>query len=697
MTLRTTQTRSRRHSDYPRVIEVVPASPDGTGRFGRLFRELPVFEHSEAALAKLAETMATDVEEDKDLGVEDKDQNEKIPAGYTYLGQFIDHDLTFDPASSLQRQNDPNGLVNFRTPRFDLDSVYGRGPADQPYLYAPTSVAEVRGTQFVLPEGLHFLLGNDPRFASPDLPRNTVPDAKRGARPGRALIGDARNDENLIISQLHRTFLQFHNAVVDQVLESLIEQRSLSTVQEQLNRGGLARDVFKEAQRLVRWHYQWVVVRDFLPRICGDQIVEQILGSEADVASDPLRKPRLRFYPLDAPPFIPVEFSVAAYRFGHSMVRPSYFLNDALRNSRKEAHDEQLRVPILGPNEDEDSERLRNLNGFRAVPAEAWVQWKYFFEGLGNARDDDAPLPQFSYTINTELAAPLIDLPHSIAGSDSPSLAERNLLRGLRLGLPSGQRVARRMGITPLTSQELNLRDTVGEFADELESDTPLWYYVLKEAEVKGDGRLGEVGATIVAEVLIGLLYADPLSFLRVEPGWRPSLPYKGRTFDMTSLISFATQESAVGQRSDASAAAIILENIVTQAEARTAEQIAYEKLGEAIWDEMPYEYEGEPTLIANETERDGPARGYNQKGKRLGRDPISAAASAVGEVSEDSIRKNPLGSMWWYFDGKPHHLTKAVKLAYTVKAPGDPEADANGIVTKHILVGFQGAVAGGA
>lgn len=634
-------------------------------------------------------------DKDKDLGVEDDDQNEKIPSGYTYLGQFIDHDLTFDPASSLQRQNDPNGLVNFRTPRFDLDSVYGRGPADQPYLYAPKSVAVVRGTELALPEGLLFLLGNDPRFACPDLPRNMIPDAELGTRPGRALIGDPRNDENLIISQLHRTFLQFHNAVVEHLLDGLIEQRSISAVQEQLSEGHLATNLFKEAQRLVRWHYQWVVVRDFLPRICGDQIVEQILGSEADVATDPIRKPQLRFYPTDASAFIPVEFSVAAYRFGHSMVRPSYFLNDALRNRRKAAGDKQLRIPILGSKTDEPN-RLDDLTGFRAVLAESFIEWKYFFEDLGNAKDDDAPLPQPSYTINTELAMPLIHLPESIAGHDSKSLAERNLLRGLRLGLPSGQRVARRMGIEPLSPEELGIREKVEEFADELEADTPLWYYVLKEAEVHGNGRLGEVGATIVAEVLIGLLYADPLSFLRVEPGWRPTLPFKGKTFDMTSLISFATEERVAVKQPASSAAAITLENIVTQTDPRPAEQSPYEKLGEVIWDEMPYDYQGEPTLIADETERDGPAKGYSQS-KPLGREQMSAAALILGEVSEDSIRKNPLGSMWWYFGCKPHHVTKAVKLTYKVKAPGDPDADEDGNVIKHILVGYQGAVAGGA
>jgi len=222
-----------------------------------MFRNLPVFEHKADNLAALARTMIVpaDPKDTKPVPTPippDERENPLIPAGYTYLGQFIDHDITFDPVSSLQRQNDPDALHNFRTPRYDLDCLYGRGPADQPYLYRtgprpiphPVLGFDQRGVMF-----LHGENRGDPDdiasapFIGPDLPRNSE---------GRALIGDPRNDENIIVSQLHSTFLKFHNRMVECVFEEC---------------GMTGDDLFKEAQRRVRWHYQWVVVHDFLPRI----------------------------------------------------------------------------------------------------------------------------------------------------------------------------------------------------------------------------------------------------------------------------------------------------------------------------------------------------------------------------------------------------------------------------------------------
>jgi len=238
-----------------------------------------------------------------------------LPAGYAYLGQFIDHDITFDPVSSLERQNDPDALHNFRTPRFDLDSVYGQGPADQPYLYrsgrdpilsAAAADADIRGVALLLGERV----SSDDGRAGPDLPRNLE---------GAALLGDPRNDENLIISQLHSVMLRFHNQVVEEVVGATPL------------RGG---NLLKEAQRLARWHYQWVVVHDFLVRIIGKEVVDDILDDFTEyvaACNEPrlrVRRPKLLFYRPDQNPYMPVEFSVAAYRFGHSLIRPSYAFND---------------------------------------------------------------------------------------------------------------------------------------------------------------------------------------------------------------------------------------------------------------------------------------------------------------------------------------------------------------------------------
>lgn len=469
-----------------------------------MFRNLPVFEQDPAALTQLAARMVSDPEDNPTPpGEVDPEENEAIPAGYTYLGQFIDHDITFDPASSLQRQNDPDALADFRTPRFDLDNVYGRGPDDQPYLYQD--------------DGLHLQLGkrvDDPAdpaspFSGPDLQRNVN---------GRALIGDPRNDENLIISQLQTVFLRFHNRMLD------------ATTTET---GFTGSNLFKETQRRVRWHYQWVVVHDFLPRIVGRKVVQDILRTENyrtggrpghDVG---VIRPRFMFYHWHDKPYIPVEFAVAAYRFGHSMVRPDYLFNDFVRNAL-----ENKRTPIFSL----DTNPLSNLNGFRRLPANWGFQWKFLFDRIETGAAEERVHPQFSYKIDSHLVNPLGALPFI---TDGPvSLAERNLQRGRVFNLPSGQSVALAMGVQPLTNAQLAIDDLNG-----LAGHAPLWYYILKEAELLAESaQLGPVGGRIVAEVLLGLLWGDPLSYLQVEPMWRPKKPLAkpDGTFEMPELVRFA-------------------------------------------------------------------------------------------------------------------------------------------------------------
>lgn len=521
----TTPTRPKTHGRRPpRGLMITPSSPINVGRFGRMFRNLPVFSQDEKDLADLARGMIQKLEKpiDKKLGEDDDDENPDIPAGYTYLGQFIDHDLTFDPVSSLQRQNDPDGLEDFRTPRFDLDSVYGRGPSDQPYLY------EADGLTFVLGESV----AQASPFGGPDLPRNHP----ASGQP-RALIGDPRNDENLIVSQLHSVFLRFHNAVLERVRAEWSGDKGAAFTDE---------DLFKEAQRLVRWHYQWVVIHDFLPRILGGrldggqgrEIVESLLERETfktgfDGPDGPITfntfRPRLLFYDLDRAPFIPVEFAVAAYRFGHSMVRPSYFFNDFVKAHTEKRQDPKapFRTPIFS----DSSKPLDNLNGFRPLPPDWGFDWQFFYEMPDRAEH----LPQPSYKIDATLVNPLSLLPDRKAAKDPPfSLAERNLLRGRALGLPSGESVAAAMGVDPLSPEDLAITQP------SLIENTPLWYYVLKEAELLCEGRhLGPVGARIVAETFIGLLWGDPLSYLRVEPTWEPDFA-KDRVFGMPELIGFA-------------------------------------------------------------------------------------------------------------------------------------------------------------
>lgn len=495
----TTPTNLAPHGTIPRGLRLTPQSSTSTGRFGRMFRRLPSYEPDPGTLVALADTMIQPLEGDgmldKPLGEADDDENTsplggelRLPAGYTYFGQFVDHDITYDPASSLAHQNDPDALTDFRTPRFDLDSLYGAGPANHPFLYDA--------------DGLHLLLGRavstDRRAAGPDLPRGPN---------GRALIGDPRNDENLIVSQLHVAFIRFHNTVVDHVR---CESAGLS-----------GDDLFKLSQQTVRWHYQWVVMHDFLPRLVGPEVVSSILDPtdyRSPLAHETTIRARLLFYQWREQPFMPVEFSVAAYRFGHSMVRPSYLINDVIQAPVVR---DAFRIPLFS----DDPDGVTNLAGFRPLPPDGGVQWGYFLPGFGEAQ---RALPQPSYRIDTQLARPLGELPgdvpslpRGIPPAQGRSLAVRNLLRGLELGLPSGQDVARAMAVTPLDDELLPK-----PFRASLGGRWPLWYYVLKEAEVTTDGEhLGAVGGRIVAEVLAGLLAGDPLSYLSVEPTWRPTLP----------------------------------------------------------------------------------------------------------------------------------------------------------------------------
>jgi hypothetical protein len=456
-----------------------------------MFRTLPAFEPGDAALSELAAQMLEPVDPGTEGGGEDEGLDGPIPAGYTYLGQFIDHDITFDPVSSLQRLNDPEALHDFRTPRLDLDSLYGDGPNNNPFMYDPA-----------FDEGRTKLLLGENGNGELDLPRNVLPPAGALAQ-GRALIGDPRNDENVIVGQLHLLFLRFHNKVVDFVREQ----------EPALEPDGL----FEEAQRLVRWHYQWIVAHDFLPRVCGPQVVEDILHSdtytEAGGQTVALQRVHLQFYSWQKQPFMPVEFSVAAYRFGHSMIRPDYRLNQQVT----------AEIPIFTSGELQDEHQ--DLRGFRPL-ASAWtIEWPFFFE-LGGAD------LQHARRIDTKLSAPLGDVP----GTNEPhELAARNLRRGQALKLPSGQRVARAMGLNPMDDETLGITAVSDRFVE----SAPLWFYTLKEAEVAGGQSLGPVGARIVAETLLGLLKGDRFSFLNVEPNWKPTFAGANEGFTMPDLINF--------------------------------------------------------------------------------------------------------------------------------------------------------------
>jgi hypothetical protein len=423
--------------------------------------------------------------------------NRYVPAGYTYLGQFIDHDITFDPTSKLASPAPPTTLRNFRTPRFDLDSLYGSGPLDQPFLYDwdEESVGGVKRLR-----GVKMLVGSNTDEAGvtvADLPRN---------EQHRALVGDPRNDENIIVTQLQLLFIHFHNRVVDRVIA---------------RDDTLRRDTaFAAARELVLWHYQWIVVHDFLPKIVGKKMADSVLPP-AGRGKRPTVD--LHFFDSKAKPFMPVEFSGAAYRFGHSMVRDNYVLNDHTKA-----------VSVFGPGPGRNPE---TLIGRRPLPPELEIDWTRFFAM-------SPTLPNRSMRIDPFLSPTLRHVPPS-----GRPLAELNLRRGVTLMLPSGQAVAERLGVPALSDEQL-LAPVPG-FAEDLRpalfEATPLWYYVLCEAGSAAglNGlRLGRVGGRIVAEVLAGLLAADKGSYFNAEGPWAPVLPQQGDDFTMADLVRYALGET---------------------------------------------------------------------------------------------------------------------------------------------------------
>lgn len=465
--------------------------------FGRLFPNLPPFAIPSDGLRDIMRDIGKpgglmDAGDALDRGPVDlivdpalsegNPNNPTHTAGTHFIGQFIDHDITFDLTSRLGFPTEPSDSPNTRSPFLDLDSVYGGGPRSSPQLYRRSDRAKLRIESGGLFE---------------DLPRDSE---------NVAIIGDPRNDENLMIAGLHAAVILMHNNVVDR-----------------LRRLGFRSGVFSRARRIVTRHYQWIAVNQFLRQVIGSSRLESILR-------------RRRFF-RPTRMFIPVEFQVA-YRMGHSMVRPSYRANlagdpDGSADSGAPAFFGMIFDPA-GEGQDDPVD----LRGEARAPRR-FIGWQTFFDfGDGEVRANKR--------LDTKISTPLFNLPlQTIPTFDPPtSLAVRNLLRHLTWELPSGQAVAHRMQEPILGPDNF---DELRQYGIGLEHSTPLWYYVLREAEVMADGlTLGPVGGNLVGEVFIGALRLDPNSYLN-QSGWRPFLPSRlGRgQFDMVDLLTFAGVDPA--------------------------------------------------------------------------------------------------------------------------------------------------------
>ena len=412
---------------------------------------------------------------------DDESPESPIPSGYIFFSQFIDHDVTLDATTGLRdapKSNDViESLPNIRSASLDLDCVYGFGPEGSPHIYDGSRP----GRLAINPNGF-------------DLARS--PD-------GVALIGDPRNDENIFIAQIQLLFHKFHN--------KLFNQRITSTEPgHPLNR-------FEEAQKQTRYHYQWLVLFDFLKRLCDPAVFKYAARKLVEKHND-----FPHFYGLDSHGKLtmPVEFSVAAYRVGHTLVRSTYAVNDA-----------NLDIELF-------DERFGTL-GFNEYPEDLMIDWRYLLDV------DDAVNPRLCKGLDPLLADELQALPDPVVGSNNPSnkaLAFRNLMRGNAMSLPSGQAVAAALqgaGYPVNPSFDLRLSDPspgntrvrVGfEQLDQmaggmspLRSNTPLFYYILRESEVQHMGqRFGAVGSAILMEVFGGMLKYCSDTFLNGDEPWNP-------------------------------------------------------------------------------------------------------------------------------------------------------------------------------
>jgi len=453
-----------------------------------------------------------------------------IPAGYTYLGQFVDHDFTRmnTPAQlgDVIDVNDPT-LVQQRSPALDLDSLYGRGPADAEsgrFYEADGRKLKVGTTEATTFTQNGAVVNVDkPGF---DLPRESgapTPDEKK-----RAAIPDLRNDENLAVGQTHLAMMRFHNRVAD-----------------------TTPGTFATVRAKVVKHYQWMLKTDFLPRICDQAIIDNVFNNGRQFFEV---SPAAGSFPT-----MPVEFSVAAFRLGHSMIREVYAWNRVFRAQGGASGSLLQLFNFSGTS----GNLTPNPGG---PPAERlptnWIAnflQLFDFSGFGPAfLPPDAM--NIAHRIDTSLVDPLALLPPgSFGASAAPNparlsnLAFRNLMRANMVELASGQQMAQMMGVTPLSANAIltgngspgsvNLSSLTAAQKATFTANTPLWFYILREAELNG-GKLTGVGGRIVAEVFHRGMEGSADSIVK-DTAFQPSLGPNQNTFRMVDLMMFAFENNA--------------------------------------------------------------------------------------------------------------------------------------------------------
>lgn len=479
-----------------------------------------------------------------------------VPAGYTYLGQFVDHDLTRDVSKDLPLGSpgaSGERLEQARSPSLDLDSLYGAGPEESPQFYQADRIKlKVGHTQ-----GSHLGARADARdLEGFDLPRL----GSLAAEPEdfrKALIPDPRNDEHLAIAQIHLAFLRFHNAVCDRLAAE-----------------GVASAMrFERARELVTKHYQWMLVKDYLPRVVDPAIVGDVFHSG-----------RVLFEPGATDlPTLPLEFSVGAFRLGHSMIRDKYEWNAFFRSNGIIGDLATLLWLVThsgtGGNLSPGTHPDHPLEGTgERLPTNCVADWTGLFDFVEAGVPELAPetFLNLARPIDLHLTDPLRALPMGCLGTRNPSmpplaatdphrnLAFRNLARARMVNLATGQELVARINdqliaakrgaeaITPLSRDQIlgtEFKELSPEQQERLATHTPLWLYVLREASLntihgrEGTGRLGAVGGRIVAEVLHRAIERSRISFLR-DPEFLPTLGPTPGVFRMADLLLVAYDAS---------------------------------------------------------------------------------------------------------------------------------------------------------
>jgi hypothetical protein len=455
----------------------------------------------------------------------EKEISSKIPAGYTYLAQFIAHDISFDSRSDRFLEEDypwndidVSKVKNKRAPLFDLETIYG--------YVKPINEGETPRHELMQNHELPLLkLGDTGGFDPPGTPGISYPnDLSRKNESVMANIVDPRNDENLLLAQTQVAFTKFHNAIVLRLSES--------------GRYKTKEDLFDKARKVTIRYYQHIIFEDFLLKFIEEPFRDQVVNK--------VKSGNSYYSATFDDKFIPLEFSVAAFRMGHSMIREEYNLN--IKNNPA-----RLRSLMLFTGKGMTESKLPTL------PSVWIINW-YSFYNIDNSFNTVGSNPNFAETLDTGLPIALLrlrpKLPNTFGGIAS-SIAAFDLFRGRAFGLPTGQAIASAIGANPISSKDMGdllinkkidgeilnpdeARKVKERLRTAFSEETPLWFYILAEAELQGDGKLGVVGSTILAETIIKILYLSEFSILREN--WETDEDFLLKeypTFGMAEMLKF--------------------------------------------------------------------------------------------------------------------------------------------------------------